>query len=262
MKSEIRNSKLESNSKSQIRMAELAGASYGLPKWNGWSLWRRDKRPSNFEFVSNFEFRISNFDDKPCWKNTRFATGLLLLALATLASGCRRDMFNQPAAKPLSRSDFFEDNHMASRPLPQNTVARGHLNEDEVFFTGKRGTNLVQSLPVPLSRELLERGRERFEIYCAVCHGRTGEGNGMIVQRGFPPPPSYHIDRLRQAPIGHFYDVITQGYGIMYSYAGRVEPSDRWAISAYIRALQLSQSTRVGDLTSAERRQLEGAKFH
>ncbi len=187
---------------------------------------------------------------------------ILLFAIATLASGCRRDMFNQPTGKPLARSEFFEDNHMTSRPLPPHTVARGHLDENEIFFTGKRGTNLVQTLPVALTRDLLERGRERFEIYCAVCHGRTGEGNGMIVQRGFPPPPSYHIDRLRQSPIGHFYDVITQGYGIMYSYAERVEPSDRWAISAYIRALQLSQNSRLSDLTAAERELFQERSAH
>jgi mono/diheme cytochrome c family protein len=169
-------------------------------------------------------------------------------------------MFNQPSGKPLEKSDFFQDNQMASRPLVPNTVARGHLDEDEIFFTGKRGTNLTQNLPIKLSHELLERGRERFEIYCAVCHGRTGEGNGMIVQRGFPPPPSFHIDRLREAPVGHFFDVVTRGYGIMYSYAERVESSDRWAISAYIRALQLSQNATVAELTAEERPKLEGAK--
>ena len=104
---------------------------------------------------------------------------------------------------------------------------------------------------------MLERGQERFDIYCSPCHGRTGEGNGMIVQRGFPAPPSYHIERLRKAPVGHFFDVITQGYGVMYSYAQRVEPEDRWAIAAYIRALQLSQGAQLADLPVAERRQLE-----
>src|SRR5205823_15043450 len=105
-----------------------------------------------------------------------------------------------------------------------------------------------------------ERGRQRFEINCSPCHGRTGQGNGMIVQRGFPAPPSYHIDRLRQAPVGHFYDVITQGYGIMYSYAERVAPADRWAIAAYIRALQLSQHATLADLSPNERAQLEATR--
>ena len=146
---------------------------------------------------------------------------------------------------------------MASRPVVMHTVARGQLNEDEAFYTGKIGTNLVTTFPVPVTQELLERGRERFEIYCSVCHGRTGEGNGMIVQRGFPVPPSYHIDRLRQAPVGHFFDVMTQGYGIMYSYAERVKPEDRWAIAAYIRALQLSHNVKLADLSAEQKARLE-----
>jgi cytochrome c553 len=169
-------------------------------------------------------------------------------------------MFQQPFSKPLERSDFFQDNQMASRPLVANAVARGHLNEDEAFYTGKIGTNLVETFPFPITRQVLERGRERFDIYCAPCHGRTGEGNGMIVQRGFPPPPSYHIDRLRQAPAGYFVDVITKGYGVMYSYAERVEPADRWAISAYIRALQQSRDASLNDIPGEIRARLEEAK--
>jgi cytochrome c553 len=169
-------------------------------------------------------------------------------------------MFNQPSTQPLSRNDFFQDNQMASRPVVMHTVARGQLREDEAFYTGKIGTNLVTTFPMPVTRELLERGRERFDIYCSVCHGRTGEGNGMIVQRGFPVPPSYHIDRLRQAPVGHFFDVMTQGYGIMYSYSERVKPEDRWAIAAYIRALQLSQNMKLAELRSSERTKLEVSK--
>src|SRR5438874_1547472 len=208
------------------------------------------------KFVSSFGFRISDFFRHSSFVIRHFQL-LALCAASVAVSGCRRDMFNQPSGKPLERSEFFQDNHMASRPLVLNTVARGHLNEDEIFFTGKRGTNLVTGLPVPLSRALLERGRERFDIYCAVCHGRTGEGNGMIVQRGFPIPPSFHIDRLQTAPVGHFYDVITQGYGIMYSYAERVEPRDRWAIAAYIRALQLSRHATLDDVPEQNRASLE-----
>jgi len=185
-----------------------------------------------------------------------FAAPAILLLLA----GCRREMYDQPSSRPLEYSAFFRDNQMASRPLPAHTVARGQLNDDDAFYRGKIGTNLVTVFPMPVTRELIERGRERFNIYCAVCHDRTGEGNGMIVQRGFPRPPSYHIDRLREAPIGHFYDVITQGYGIMYSYADRVEPADRWAIAAYIRVLQASRNVRIADLAPAERSRLEGAK--
>ena len=175
------------------------------------------------------------------------------LFLSLTGPACRRDMFNQPSSKPLERSDFFRDDQMASRPLPIHTVARGQLNEDEPLYTGKIGTNLVETFPFPITRSVLERGRERFDIYCAVCHGRTGEGNGMIVQRGFPIPPSFHLERLRQVPAGHFVDVITRGYGIMYSYAERVEPADRWAIAAYIRALQLSHDVKLADLPANER---------
>lgn len=186
------------------------------------------------------------------------------LALATFlllcVTGCRRDMFDQPSEKPLERSDFFQDNHMASRPLPPHTIARGHLNEDEAFYTGKMGTNLVTAFPFPVTREVLLRGQERFDIYCAPCHGRTGDGNGMIRQRGYPAPPSYHIDRLRQAPDGYFFDVMTRGYGAMYSYAGRVEPSDRWAIVAYIRALQLSYHAILSDVPDQKRAELEAGK--
>lgn len=188
------------------------------------------------------------------------ANALLMAVLAMVLPGCRRDMFQQPYSKPLEPSEFFQDNHMASRPLVAHTVARGHLDADEVFYTGKVGTNLVTTFPFPINRDMIERGRERFDIYCAPCHGKTGEGNGMIVQRGFPPPPSYHIDRLKQAPVGHFYDVITQGYGIMYSYAQRVEPADRWAIAAYIRALQKSQYTKLAELPPTERARLEETK--
>jgi len=182
--------------------------------------------------------------------------GIAILILFA-ATACRRDMFHQPFSKPLESSDFFQDNHMASRPLIPQTVARGHLNEDSVFYTGLIGTNLVETFPFPITREVLQRGRERFDIYCSPCHGRTGEGNGMIVQRGFPPPPSYHIDRLRNAPAGHFFDVPTRGYGVMYSYAQRVEPADRWAIAAYIRVLQRSRSAKLADVPIEERALLE-----
>ena len=185
---------------------------------------------------------------------------LLLMPIITVCiatTGCRRDMFQQPYCKPLVRNDFFQDDHMASRPLVPHTVARGHLQEDSAYSQGKIGTNLVAAFPIAITREVLERGRERFEINCSACHGRTGNGNGMVVQRGFPPPPSYHIDRLREAPVGHFYDVITQGYGIMYSYAERVSPADRWAIVAYIRALQLSQHATLAAVPPKQRPQLE-----
>ena len=192
--------------------------------------------------------------------NVRLLVGVLTVLLLFSVTGCRRDMFLQPSEKPLERSDFFRDNQMASRPLPPHTVARGHLEEDEAFYTGKIGDKLVTSFPIPITREVLLRGRERFDIYCAPCHGRTGDGGGMIPQRGFPAPPSYHIDRLRTAPAGHIFDVITHGYGVMYSYAARVDPADRWAIAAYIRALQLSHDAKLADVPEAERAQLEAAR--
>jgi hypothetical protein len=186
-------------------------------------------------------------------------SSIFCLFSALLLMGCRRDMFNQPYSKPLEKSDFFP-NQMASRPVVPNTVAHGELREDEAYYTGKVGTNLVAEFPKPITREVLFRGRERYDIYCAPCHSRTGDGNGMIPQRGFPHPPSYHIDRLREAPVGHFFDVITHGYGIMYPYATRVEPEDRWAIAAYIRALQLSENARLNDAPADKRALLESMK--
>ncbi len=173
-------------------------------------------------------------------------TLLLCLAICLCAAGCRRGMVDQQHLKPLAEENFFADGR-ASRMPPAHTVARGQLREDEQFYTGKIGDQLAATFPQPVTREILARGRERFEIYCAVCHGHTGEGNGMIVQRGFPQPPSLHEPRLRDAPVGHFFDVMTSGYGVMYSYASRVAPEDRWAIAAYIRALQLSQHAAPAD---------------
>ncbi len=179
----------------------------------------------------------------------RAAAATLLLAVA----GCRPDMYNQPRYKTYAEDAFFRDGASA-RPLPPHTVARGHADLDTEYFEGKTTDGkLVEAFPEPVTRATLERGRERYDIYCAVCHGRTGEGNGMIVQRGFPAPPSYHTDRLRTAPVGHFYDVITNGYGVMYPYAARVEPPDRWAIAAYIRALQFARNARIDDVPAAER---------
>jgi len=156
-------------------------------------------------------------------------------------------MYNDPKKEPLTQSDFFP-NEASARPLIPNTVARGHLREDSLLFTGMVDGKLSDVFPFPITRERLQRGQERYTIYCSVCHGPNGYGNGMIVQRGFPAPPSFHIDRLRQAPPGHIYYVITHGYGVMYSYAARVAPEDRWAIAAYIRALQLSHGATTNDV--------------
>lgn len=173
-----------------------------------------------------------------------------LMALAALSvAGCHTDMWRQPRGEALAESTLFPDGAM-SRPLVPGTVARGHARLDEPFYTGAMDGKWVDELPVPLTKALLERGKERFTIYCTPCHGATGDGKGMIAQRGFQlkrPVGNYHTDRLREMPLGHFYDVITNGYGTMYSYASRIEPEDRWAIVAYIRALQLSQNAAVSD---------------
>ncbi len=186
-------------------------------------------------------------------KTPRWGVALLTVALAL--AGCRKGMVDQPRLKPLAESRFFADGSGARVP-PAHTVARGQLRDDDAFHTGLIDGHLVAELPVPLSAELLARGRERFNIYCAVCHGRTGEADGMIVQRGFPKPPTLHETRLREAPIGHFFDVMTNGFGVMYPYAARVTPQDRWAIAAYIRALQLSQHATPEDADAADRKQL------
>jgi cbb3-type cytochrome c oxidase subunit III len=175
---------------------------------------------------------------------------VVVVALATVAvlAACNQKMGEQPAYRPLQTSDFFSDGTSA-RPIPADTVARGHLQDDALLFTGKdaNGQDSTQ-FPFPVTRDVLERGRDRYSIYCVPCHGPTGDGNGVVVQRGFNSPPSYHTDRLRQAPVGHFFDVVTNGFGAMPSYASQIPVSDRWAIIGYIRALQLSQYAPLSDV--------------
>lgn len=175
----------------------------------------------------------------------RIAVGLIALAMLV---GCRNDMHDQPRFKPLAESDFYSDLRSARAPV-EGTVARGDLREDSYFYTGKIGANPGDYMPaeVPVNEETLARGRERFDIYCAPCHSRLGDGNGMLPQRGYRHPPSYHQDRLRKAPLGYFFDVITNGFGAMPDYASQIPPEDRWKIVAYIRALQLSQNATAAD---------------
>jgi len=181
------------------------------------------------------------------------------LAVGTLGGlGCRQDMHDQPKYKPFRRSDFFGDERSA-RPLVEDTVARGQLREDAAYFTGKQGTAPVDVLPVPVTPALLRRGQERFTIYCTPCHGQTGRGDGMVVQRGYRRPPSFHIDRLRNEKAGYLYDVMTSGFGAMPDYATQVAPPDRWAIVAYVRALQLSENARLEDVPAEERAALAAA---
>lgn len=165
-------------------------------------------------------------------------------------------MWNGSRLKPLEPSPVFADDR-SSRPVVADTVSQDAPVVLAAFDTGLAANGkLTDTLPVPLTKELLDRGQQRYTIYCSPCHGLTGDGNGMIVQRGFTKPPSYHTDRLRNAPIGHFFDVITHGYGVMYSYNDRVTPADRWAIAAYIRALQRSQNAMPADAPPDAQQQL------
>ena len=178
------------------------------------------------------------------------------LLLAVLSAGCRQDMHDQPKLQALEYSDFFS-NGAGARPLVAGTVARGMLNEDEHLYTGKVNGQPATTFPFEMTAAALSRGRERYDIYCAPCHSRTGYGDGMVVRRGFRRPPSLHSDELRMAPPGFFFDVITNGFGGMPDYRVEVSVRDRWAIAAYIRALQLSQRVDVAELPQEDRDALE-----
>ena len=167
-------------------------------------------------------------------------------------------MANQPKYKAQGKSTFFDDGR-AERPRVPYTVARGEVTPDDSFHTGKAEGAYLREPPLPMTRELMLRGQERYDVYCAVCHDRVGRGDGMIVRRGFRRPRSFHTDRLRGEPAGYFFDAITNGFGVMPSYAGSIPTRDRWAIIAYIRALQHSQQARLADVPAAERARLEGA---
>jgi cytochrome c553 len=185
--------------------------------------------------------------------------GAVVLSLAALAA-CRQDMHDQPKYIPLRPSTFFADGRSA-RPLVEGSVARGHLNDDAAFYTGKGPDGKpINDFPFAVTKEIIERGHQRFNVYCTPCHDRTGNGNGMIVRRGFRHPPSYHTDRLREMPNGYFFDVMTNGFGAMPDYAAQIPPADRWAIVSYIRALQLSQNASINDVPAEARGQLGGAK--
>jgi mono/diheme cytochrome c family protein len=186
----------------------------------------------------------------------RCANSAWVVVLLAVACGCHRDMYDQPRFEPLEASEFFADQRSA-RPRVAGTVAYRAPAPGDVRQTGRVGDQLVDEIPIPVDLALLRRGQERFDIYCSVCHGRTGVGDGMIVERGYKRPPTYHSDRLRGLPIGHFFEVITQGYGVMPSYATQVAAEDRWAIAAYIRALQLSQYANASELPEAARAEFQ-----
>jgi len=169
--------------------------------------------------------------------------------------GCRQDMHNTPTGQPLRESLFVKDASTSRLPV-EGTIARGTLQDDAAFFTGKEGGAATNALPFPLTAAVLDRGEERFNIYCSPCHGVSGRGDGMIVRRGYRQPPSFHVDRLQAAPLGHFYDTMTNGFGAMPDYRAQIAPRDRWAIAAYVRALQLSQHATAADIPAEERQKL------
>jgi len=199
---------------------------------------------------------------------------LLLFLICLSAAGCRRDMQDQPKMKPFRSSTFFGDG-LSARQLVEGTVPRGYLREDTAFYTGKKSKNLttatagsvqasatpgvgqnpypddVETFPFQVTENIVKRGRERYDIFCTVCHGLTGNGDGMIVRRGFRRAASFNDDRLRAAPVGHFFDAVTNGWGAMPSYASQIPVQDRWAIIAYIRALQLSQQNTTATASPA-----------
>ncbi|HKR63242.1 MAG TPA: cytochrome c [Thermoanaerobaculia bacterium] len=185
----------------------------------------------------------------------------IILALLTVAAlgACRQKMANQPRYDPLESSDFFADG-MASRPRVPGTVARGDISTDPFFDTGKMNGQIADGFPFAITREVVDRGQERFNIYCSECHGRVGDGNGMIPSRGYRHPPSFHTETLRKQPTGHFFDVMTNGFGAMPPYGTMIPPRDRWAIVAYIRALQLSQNATIADVPASEQAKLGGAR--
>jgi mono/diheme cytochrome c family protein len=186
----------------------------------------------------------------------RCRSAIAVIALTGTLVGCRQDMHDAPRYEPLEASTFFTDGR-SSRTLVANTVPRGLLREDEHLYTGKVGGQLTADFPMPVTAQVMARGQERFNVFCAPCHGRTGDGTGMIVQRGFRQPPSYYEDRLRNVPVGYLFDVMTNGFGAMQDYAAQVPVADRWAIAAYIRALQLSRSASVNDVPMERREELE-----
>lgn len=188
-------------------------------------------------------------------RHERSYQGVVPLLGLLLLSACQQKMASDGNLPPFGPNDKFPDALSARQPVA-GTVARGQLQLDDAVYKGKVNGAEVTQIPVPVNETLLRRGRERYNIHCAPCHSETGDGQGMIVQRGFLAPPTYHQDRLRLAPAGHFFDVITHGYGAMYSYADRIATPDRWAIVAYVRALQKSQDTPVAELNSDDRNKL------
>ncbi|MBL8858414.1 MAG: cytochrome c [Planctomycetes bacterium] len=190
--------------------------------------------------------------------HSRLSQALVLASALVFTTACRQDMHDQPKYKADGASAFFADGRNNRKAVP-NTVARGHLNEDDHLYRGRIDGKFAETYPFEITAEILQRGRARYAIYCQPCHSPQGDGNGVIVQRGMKRPPSYHIERLQQSPPGYFFDVLTNGFGAMYDYADRINVEDRWAITAYVQTLQLSQNTKASDLTPEERAKLTAA---
>lgn len=188
--------------------------------------------------------------------NSQRLRAAAVLAMSVALGACRQDMHNGPRYKPLQASTFF-DSGGSARMLVANTVPRGYLREDELLYTGKVAGQFANTFPMAVTADVMARGQERFNVFCSPCHGRSGVGNGMIVQRGFRQPPSYGEQRLRDAPAGYFFDVMTNGFGAMQDYSAQVPVADRWAIVAYIRALQLSMNATVADVPADRRSDLD-----
>lgn len=182
---------------------------------------------------------------------------ILVVAVALLLSSCGRNMYDQPKGEPNEATPFFADGSIA-RPLPEGTVSRERGGVDPAYFTGQgEGGMQLTELPIELNAGLLRRGQERYDIFCTPCHSYDGSGNGMVVQRGFPRPTSFQSQRLLDAPVGYYYGAITNGFGRMYSYAARIPVEERWAIAAYVKALQLSQNANADDVPADVRSDLE-----
>ena len=190
--------------------------------------------------------------DAPPPRGCRRVASWFAVSLMIVGGGCRRDMYDQPHYEPYEPSTFFADG-TSSRPIIAGTVARGELRADSLYYEGKVDGKDADVFPFAIDAETLETGRERYMVYCTPCHGRLGDGRGMVVRRGFSPPPTFHSEYLRQKPVGHIYNVISHGYGAMYSYAARIPVRHRWAIAAYIRALQYSTNATPEDLDAKDR---------
>jgi len=196
---------------------------------------------------------------------TRASRGRAFLLFFSVAAGvlasaaCRQDMHDQPKYRPLRESAFFAD-RLSARPVVEGTVARGHLDDDELLETGKQNGTVSAVFPFPVNQRVMSRGQERYNIYCAPCHATTGLGDGMVVRRGYRRPPAFGDRRLREMPVGHFVDVMTNGFGAMPDYAVQLRPEDRWAVAAYIRALQLSASATLADVPEPQRSKLKAER--